>query len=230
MQSTYMDGDPVWAFSCVAYLGGTRLFCDSCFETIKIVSRCNLCFLSCSRSLSLCIDKIPVSASKSSPKVVVSPKGLSDDNSNPMQLRTHNKILVESLQTLHQQAILLVHKHYDLAWFTRNRTRYPNSDARKRIEQEHAGELAKLEQPDGAGDFHHGVHMGVLATSKLFQEQTDKILELLGREKGTNENGPEEPTSSVTRYPHELLATARHLHKTAQEVGVVLVQPNCIPE
>ena len=39
--------------SCVAYLGGTRLFCDSCFETIKIVSRCNLCFLSRSRSLFL---------------------------------------------------------------------------------------------------------------------------------------------------------------------------------
>ena len=51
--------------------------------------------------------------------------------------------------------------------------RYPTHDASKRIEQSnaHKEELAKLTTPDG--DYHHGVHCGLLAASRMFQKQAD---------------------------------------------------------
>jgi len=49
--------------------------------------------------------------------------------------------------------------------------RYPAHEARKRIEREHGDELAKLHTGDG--DFHHGVHAGVLAAARLFQQEAN---------------------------------------------------------
>ena len=51
--------------------------------------------------------------------------------------------------------------------------RYPIHSERKRIEKDHAGELAKLHTADG--DFFHGTHAGVLATARMFKEQADVL-------------------------------------------------------
>ena len=49
--------------------------------------------------------------------------------------------------------------------------RYPNHKDRKRIEKQHSLELEKLQTLDG--DYHHGVHSGCLAASRMFQQQAD---------------------------------------------------------
>lgn len=54
--------------------------------------------------------------------------------------------------------------------------RYPLHEERKRIEKEHAEELEKLYGQDpinNDADYHHGVHAGLLAASRMFQKQAD---------------------------------------------------------
>jgi hypothetical protein len=49
--------------------------------------------------------------------------------------------------------------------------RYPNHEARKRIEEKHHDELEKLASPDA--DYFHGIHSGLLAASRMYQKQAD---------------------------------------------------------
>jgi len=49
--------------------------------------------------------------------------------------------------------------------------RFPNHKDHKRIEEEHTEELKKLRTEDA--DYHHGLHTGCLAASRLFQSQSD---------------------------------------------------------
>lgn len=51
--------------------------------------------------------------------------------------------------------------------------RYPNHEASKRLEasEEHREELQKLRGADG--DYFHGLHSGILAASKMFQQHAD---------------------------------------------------------
>jgi len=51
--------------------------------------------------------------------------------------------------------------------------RYPLHKERKRIEEEHADELKKLETNDA--DYHHGMHVGLLAATKLFEQHAEVI-------------------------------------------------------
>lgn len=51
------------------------------------------------------------------------------------------------------------------------KARYPNHEARKRIEVQHSDEIGKLATPDA--DYHHGVHRGLLAAARMFQKQAD---------------------------------------------------------
>lgn len=49
--------------------------------------------------------------------------------------------------------------------------RYPLHGETKRIELEQSEELKKLQTNDA--DFHHGVHAGLLAASRMFKKQAD---------------------------------------------------------
>jgi hypothetical protein len=62
--------------------------------------------------------------------------------------------------------------------------RYPNHKDRKRIETQHADELKKLKTPDA--DYHHGMHTGLMAACRMFQQQAD-ILQINKYEKVTDE-------------------------------------------
>lgn len=52
--------------------------------------------------------------------------------------------------------------------------RYPLHPERKRIERQHSEELEKLKTPEG--DYHHGIHAGILATTRMFEKQAESIL------------------------------------------------------
>ena len=49
--------------------------------------------------------------------------------------------------------------------------RYHNHEASKRIEKEYSDEIEKLRSDDG--DFHHGFNSGLLAATRMFNEQAD---------------------------------------------------------
>ncbi|KAL7565980.1 hypothetical protein ACA910_011003 [Epithemia clementina (nom. ined.)] len=88
-------------------------------------------------------------------------------------LRARNKALTDTLKLIKEKAEKEEKRLYDLVWFSRNRSRYPNHEARYRIEnaEEYRDELAKLKT--GEGDFHHGVHTGLLAATRLFKDCAD---------------------------------------------------------
>jgi rubrerythrin len=58
-----------------------------------------------------------------------------------------------------------------LSVYSIRKDRYPNHEARKRIEEEHHDELEKLASPDA--DYFHGIHSGLLAASRMYQKQAD---------------------------------------------------------
>lgn len=101
--------------------------------------------------------------------IPVSPKPSSTLEEEVENLRAQNKVLSDTLKDIQSKASEEYQKHYDLVWFARNRCRFPNSAARKRIELQYADELKKLQDPNAA-DFHHGVHAGLLAASKMVAE------------------------------------------------------------
>ena len=107
-------------------------------------------------------------------------------------LRARNKVLTDALQHIQETAKAEIQHKYDLVWFARNRSRYPNHTSRKRIEQseQHQEELEKLKTPEA--DFYHGMHTGLLAAARLFQQQAD-ILHILDNDKN-DESGVEQHT------------------------------------
>lgn len=88
-------------------------------------------------------------------------------------LRARNQVLTDALKAIQDTAAKEEKRLYDLVWFARNRSRYPNHQSRYRIEssEEHKKELENL-QSDNA-DFYHGMHAGLLAASRLFKEHSD---------------------------------------------------------
>jgi rubrerythrin len=60
---------------------------------------------------------------------------------------------------------------YPISFNSIRKDRYPNHEARKRIEEEHHDELEKLASPDA--DYFHGIHSGLLAASRMYQKQAD---------------------------------------------------------
>lgn len=113
-----------------------------------------------------------------SPRSTVSSSDNNTDNNKSLQdeilaLRLRNQVLTNSLKAIKETADEELKKHYDLVWFARNRSRYPNHSSRKRIEQaeHHQEELEKLKLPEA--DYYHGIHTGMLAAARLFQQQAD---------------------------------------------------------
>ena len=88
-------------------------------------------------------------------------------------LRARNKAMTKALQVIKETATKEKKRHHDLVWYARNRSRFPNSDARKRIEtdMEHSEELEKLTTPEA--DYFHGIHSGILAAARVFEKQAD---------------------------------------------------------
>lgn len=115
----------------------------------------------------------PKSGSENATTTAVSPKDGSPRSveEEMTALKARNHVLTEALKSIKETAESEAKKHYDLVWHARNKSRYPLHTERKRIEEEHSEELKKLETPDG--DFHHGVHAGLLAASRMFQKQAD---------------------------------------------------------
>ena len=78
--------------------------------------------------------------------------------------------------------------------------RYHNHEASKRIEKEYSDEIEKLRSDDG--DFHHGFNSGLLAATRMFNEQAD-ILHINGFDEMTkdfqNEAGTHTETSDKTK-------------------------------
>ena len=64
-------------------------------------------------------------------------------------------------------------RYHDLVWYARNRSRFPNHEARKRIEsdEQHSEELEKLSTAEA--DYFHGIHSGILAATRVFEKQAD---------------------------------------------------------
>ncbi|CAB9527685.1 expressed unknown protein [Seminavis robusta] len=106
-------------------------------------------------------------------QVPVSPSSSESLEDEVIALRARNKVLLEALKGVNESATALKKKHFDLVWFARNRYRYPNHGASKRIQEseEHREDLDLLKSDDG--DYHHGFQAGVLAASRMFQEQSD---------------------------------------------------------
>ena len=88
-------------------------------------------------------------------------------------LRARNRTLTHTLKAIKDTAAKEEKRLYDLVWFARNRSRYPNHESRHRIQnaEEYQDELAKL--MTGEADFHHGMHTGLLAASRLFKDYAD---------------------------------------------------------
>lgn len=133
-------------------------------------------------------------------QVTVSPKGSPRSAEEEIHaLRTRNKVLSDTLKAIKRAAEEQAEKNYDLVWFARNRSeynerkhvrrndwqkqtshndpptsvagRYPLHKDRLRIERQHSDELEKLQTPDA--DYHHGVHAGLLAASRMFKAHAD---------------------------------------------------------
>lgn len=51
--------------------------------------------------------------------------------------------------------------------------RFPLHEDRKRIERQHSNEIEKLHTNDG--DYHHGIHSGILAASRMFKKHADIV-------------------------------------------------------
>mmetsp|Transcript_37462 Transcript_37462/g.76242 ORF Transcript_37462/g.76242 Transcript_37462/m.76242 type:complete len:149 (-) Transcript_37462:557-1003(-) len=124
-------------------------------------------------------DKVPAAkhAIQSKPMITgntratVSPTATAEDT--VIALRAENKVLREALKAVEDTATEQLKKSFELVWFARNRCRYPNHEASKRIEtaEEHQKALSKLRGPDC--DFHHGFNSGLLAASRMFKDHAD---------------------------------------------------------
>ena len=79
------------------------------------------------------------------------------------------------------QGALQNQKKFDLVWFAKNRSRYPNHDKSKFLDtsQEHKEDIEKLRSHDC--DYHHGMNCGVLAATRMFKEIT-KLIDHDGQE------------------------------------------------
>jgi len=90
-----------------------------------------------------------------------------------LSLKARNQILTETLSSIRETAVKEEKRLYDLVWFARNRSRYPNHQSRYRIEKadEHKDEIEKLKTTES--DYYHGMHAGLLAAARLFKEQAD---------------------------------------------------------
>jgi hypothetical protein len=88
-------------------------------------------------------------------------------------LQTKNKVLIDALKSIQNIADEQIKKNFDLVWFARNRSRFPNHAASKRIEtsEEHHESISKLRSKDG--DFHHGFNSGLLAAARMFKDHAD---------------------------------------------------------
>eukprot|EP00561_Arcocellulus_cornucervis_P013138 CAMPEP_0185799688 /NCGR_PEP_ID=MMETSP1322-20130828/465_1 /TAXON_ID=265543 /ORGANISM="Minutocellus polymorphus, Strain RCC2270" /LENGTH=183 /DNA_ID=CAMNT_0028495275 /DNA_START=105 /DNA_END=656 /DNA_ORIENTATION=- len=127
-------------------------------------------------------EKIPISKAKSSVQskpqksiatmnVTVSPTTTTEDE--VIALRAENKVLRQALNAVEDTATEQLKKSFELVWFARNRCRYPNHEASKRIEgaEEHKDAISDLRGQDA--DYHHGFNSGLLAASRLFKEHAD---------------------------------------------------------
>jgi hypothetical protein len=90
-----------------------------------------------------------------------------------MALRAQNKAMAAALRKIKETAQEEKKRHHDLVWYARNRSRFPNHPARKRIEgdEQHAEELQKLTTSEA--DYFHGIHSGILAAARVFEKQAD---------------------------------------------------------
>mmetsp|Transcript_16624 Transcript_16624/g.30237 ORF Transcript_16624/g.30237 Transcript_16624/m.30237 type:complete len:179 (+) Transcript_16624:115-651(+) len=117
-------------------------------------------------------DKIPMSkhvenAKHVVTKVPVSPPNMSLED-EVILLRARNKILTDALQAVKESATDQAKRNFDLVWFARNRCRYPTHEASKVLERKYSNEIEELRGPNG--DYHHGMHTGLLAASRMFKE------------------------------------------------------------
>lgn len=114
-------------------------------------------------------------------------------------LRARNKAMAIALQSIKETAEKERKRYHDLVWYARNRSRFPNHEARKRIEsdRQHAPELEKLNTAEA--DYFHGIHSGILAATRVFEKQAD-ILHVNQKED-----------------PHEVLTEAAKHEKTIEE-------------
>eukprot|EP00567_Pseudictyota_dubia_P014053 CAMPEP_0197436314 /NCGR_PEP_ID=MMETSP1175-20131217/3780_1 /TAXON_ID=1003142 /ORGANISM="Triceratium dubium, Strain CCMP147" /LENGTH=182 /DNA_ID=CAMNT_0042965571 /DNA_START=164 /DNA_END=712 /DNA_ORIENTATION=+ len=124
-------------------------------------------------------DKIPagkqtkeIKHTISANKATVSPSSTSIQD-EVIALRAKNKVLEEALKAVEESATEKLKANFELVWFARNRCRYPNHEASKRIEksEEHREAISKLRGTDG--DFHHGFNSGLLAAARMFKEHAD---------------------------------------------------------
>lgn len=90
--------------------------------------------------------------------------------------------------------------------------RYPNHDARKRIEEEHKEELEKLMTADG--DYFHGMHSGFLAASRMFKQQAD-VLHINTFERGVVS---EELLSAAQKHEDKIEKSRKEFPKLSVEV------------
>jgi len=155
-------------------------------------------------------EKIPVSKVSTLKKTTesnVSPStsivSLEDE---VIALRARNKAMAKALQVIKETATKEKKRHHDLVWYARNRSRFPNSEARKRIEtdMDHSEELEKLSTPEA--DYFHGIHSGILAAARVFEKQAD-ILHVNEKEDATevmSEAAKHEKKieESLQNYPH----------------------------
>ena len=121
-------------------------------------------------------------------------------------LRLRNQVLSTALQEIHDTAQKEAQKHYDLVWFARNRGRFPNHEARKRIEDTYPQDLAKLQTLDA--DHFHGIHCGLLAAARMYASHADVVLRVNEHEQVTtellqaNEEHQKRMEQAQEAYPH----------------------------
>lgn len=121
-------------------------------------------------------------------------------------LRARNMAMSKTLKSIKETAEKEKKRYHDLVWYARNKSRYPNHEARKRIEtdEEHSGEIEKLNTPEG--DYFHGIHSGILAATRVFEKQAD-ILHVnekddVGEVMSEAAKHEEKIANSLEAYPH----------------------------
>lgn len=100
---------------------------------------------------------------------------MSDLEQEIQSLRDRNQVLEQTISTIQQTAEEHYQKKFDLVWFAKNRSRYPNHDKSKFLDtsQEHKEDIEKLRSHDC--DYHHGMNCGVLAATRMFKEISELI-------------------------------------------------------
>lgn len=121
-------------------------------------------------------------------------------------LRARNMAMTKALQSIKETAEKERKRYHDLVWYARNRNRFPNHEARKRIEtdEQHVEEIQKLATPEA--DYFHGIHSGILAATRVFEKQAD-ILHIndkkdVGEVLSEAAKHEEKVAESLEAYPH----------------------------